>query len=295
MVDADKLSIAVPDAGEVSALALAPDSPRFAYVFAHGAGAGMTHAFMAALAQALARRGVATLRFQFPYMERGTKRTDSPGVAQAAVRAAVEQARRRWPVLPLFAGGKSFGGRMSSQAQAEEPLPGVRGLAFVGFPLHPAGKPGTARAAHLATVRCPMLFLQGTRDELAGLALLRQVLEPLGPQVSLHVEPDADHAFHVRKSSGRDDQQVIESLADAMLAWFVRSAGAAGCAGVGARFGPSTGRRSRLRSHRLRMRLCILAPIARLDRQHHPERRPFPDHAGHLDASAVLLDDAVGQ
>lgn len=220
MSDTEKLSIAVPDVGEVSALALTPKNPCFAYVFAHGAGAGMTHIHMVAMAQALARRGVATLRFQFPYMERGERRTDSPSVAQAAVRAAVAEAGRWWPGLPLFAGGKSYGGRMSSQAQAEQPLSGVLALAFVGFPLHPAGKPGTARAAHLANVRCPLLFLQGTHDELADLALLRQVLAPLGARASLHLEHDANHAFHVRKSSGRDDNQVIESMADAMAKWF---------------------------------------------------------------------------
>ena len=220
MCDAENLAISVPDVGDVSAVALKPDNPRFAYVFAHGAGAGMTHAFMEAVAQALARRGIATLRFQFPYMERGEKRTDSPRVAQAAVRAAAAQAGHLWPGLPLFAGGKSFGGRMSSQAQGEEPLPGVLGLAFVGYPLHPAGKPGVARAAHLASVHCPLLFLQGTRDELADLDLLREVLAPLGTQATLHLEPDADHAFHVRKSSGRNDQQVVESMADTMSKWF---------------------------------------------------------------------------
>jgi len=216
----EQLSIEQADAGAVSALALTPERPRCAFVFAHGAGAGMNHAYMVAMAQALARRGVATLRFQFPFMERGAKRTDSPGVAQAAVRAAVAEARRRWPDLPLFAGGKSFGGRMSSQAQADRPLVGISGLAFVGFPLHPAGKPGTERAAHLANVHAPMLFLQGTRDELADLGLLQQVLAPLRESATLHVEHDADHAFHVRKSSGRDDKQVVESMADVMAEWF---------------------------------------------------------------------------
>ncbi len=220
MTEATPLSFDVPGAGDVSALAITPGDPAFAYVFAHGAGAGMAHPWMAAMAQALARRRIATLRFQFPFMERGSRRTDPPAVAQAAVRAAVAQAAQRWPGLPLFAGGKSFGGRMSSQAQAEQALDGVRGLAFVGFPLHPAGKPGLGRAGHLAAVQCPLLFLQGTRDELADLGLLRQVLAPLGTQATLHLEPDADHAFHVRKSSGRGDDQVIESMADAMAGWF---------------------------------------------------------------------------
>ena len=223
----EQLSLEVPGVGAVSALALAPARSRFAFVFAHGAGAGMAHAHMEAMAQALARRDVATLRFQFPFMERGAKRTDAPGVAQATVRAAVAQAGRRWPDLPLFAGGKSFGGRMSSQAQADQPLPGALGLAFIGFPLHPAGKPGTARAVHLANVQCPLLFLQGTRDELADLGLLQQVLEPLGATVTLHLEHDADHAFHVRKSSGRDDRQVVESMAETMAGWFARVHGSA--------------------------------------------------------------------
>jgi hypothetical protein len=222
MTEAVPLTLQVPDNGTVSALAMTPDAPRFAYVFAHGAGAGMAHAHMAAIASALARRGVATLRFQFPFMERGGKRTDPPPVAQATVRAAVDEAARRWPGLPRFAGGKSFGGRMTSQAQAAAPLPGVRGLAFVGFPLHPAGEPGVSRAAHLAKVKVPMLFVQGTRDALADLALLREVLQPLGDLATLHLEDDADHAFHVRKASGRDDVQVVESLADAMAGWFGR-------------------------------------------------------------------------
>ena len=227
MSDLEQFSIHVPDAGEVSALALTPERPRFGYVFAHGAGAGMTHAHMEAMALSLARRDVATLRFQFPFMEQGKKRTDPPAVAQATVRAAAMAAASRWPGLALFAGGKSFGGRMSSQAQADQPLARVLGLAFIGFPLHPAGKPSTARAAHLSTVQCPLLFLQGTRDELANLDLLRQAIAPLGANATLHVEPDADHAFHVRKSSGRNDSQVIESMADVMAAWFASVEG--GC------------------------------------------------------------------
>jgi uncharacterized protein len=220
MTDAQPLVLEVPSQGTASALALTPAHAQAVYVLAHGAGAGMAHAHMVALAEALARRNIASLRFQFPFMERGSKRVDPPAVAQAAVRAAVSAANARWPGMPLFAGGKSFGGRMTSQAQAEAPLPGVLGVAFVGFPLHPAGEPGTSRAAHLLRVEQPMLFVQGTRDALADLSLLQQVLAPLGPRASLHLEEDADHAFHVRKSSGRHDGQVIESIADAMAAWF---------------------------------------------------------------------------
>jgi uncharacterized protein len=215
----ESLKLAVDDA-TVSALWMQPSKPLANYVFAHGAGAGMNHSFMADLSQALFEQSVATLRYQFPYMERGSKRTDSPAVAHAAVRAAVAAARERLPDTPLFAGGKSFGGRMTSQAQAAAPLPGVRGLVFVGFPLHPAGKPGIERAAHLAEVQVPMLFLQGTRDELAELELLKGVVQGLGRRAGLHLEDDADHAFHVRARSGRNDAQVVQALAAAMAAWF---------------------------------------------------------------------------
>lgn len=218
-----ELKLTVDDT-TVSALWLQPPEPRATYVFAHGAGAGMTHGFMAALSEALLAHSVATLRYQFPYMERGSKRPDSPAVAHAAVRAAVAVARECLPDTPLFAGGKSFGGRMTSQAQALEPMPGVRGLAFVGFPLHPAGKPGITRAAHLADVQVPMLFLQGARDELADLALLWGVVQGLGERATLHVEDDADHAFHVRARSGRNDGQVVQALAACMAAWFARHA-----------------------------------------------------------------------
>lgn len=218
----EPLTLAVGDATAVSALWLQPPRPRCAYVFAHGAGAGMQHAFMEALAQALAARSVATLRYQFPYMERGSRRPDTPAVAHAAVRAAVAEARGRLPRVPLFAGGKSFGGRMTSQAQAAAPMDGVRGLVFIGFPLHPAGKPATTRADHLAGVRVPMLFLQGTRDELAELALLQGVVQGLGEQATLHLEDDADHAFHVRARSGRTDAEVLQALAEAVAAWVSR-------------------------------------------------------------------------
>lgn len=200
----------------VSALWLQPRKPQATYVFAHGAGAGMQHSFMAALSQALHDESVATLRYQFPAMERGSRRPDSPAVAHAAVRAAVALARERLPEKPLFAGGKSFGGRMTSQAQAADAMPGVCGLVFVGFPLHPAGKPGIERAEHLARVKLPMLFLQGTRDELAELALLQGVVASLGERATLHLEDDADHAFHVRARSGRTDAQVVQALAAAI-------------------------------------------------------------------------------
>ncbi|MDQ3215271.1 MAG: dienelactone hydrolase family protein, partial [Pseudomonadota bacterium] len=189
------------------------------YVFAHGAGAGMQHAFMAALSAALAERGVATLRFQFPYMERGSRRTDPPPIARAAVRAAIARALDLMPNAALFAGGKSFGGRMTSQAQAELPLPGVRGLIFVGFPLHPAGKPSLDRAEHLSNIHCPMLFLQGTRDDLADLELISDVVMHLGDRATLKLFEDADHSFHVRARSGRTDAQVLSSLADGMVDW----------------------------------------------------------------------------
>lgn len=211
-------TIEVPDAGPVSGLLLQPEPACAGYVFAHGAGAGMDHPFMTALAGALAQQGIATLRYQFPFMQRGSKRPDGPALAQATVRAAVAHAQQLMPGLPLIAGGKSFGGRMTSQAQAEAPLPGIRGLAFVGFPLHAAGKPGIARAAHLAQARVPMLFLQGTRDALADLALLRPVLAAL-PQAQLTVLDDADHAFHVRARSGTTDAQVVLALAQAMATW----------------------------------------------------------------------------
>ncbi len=217
----EPLSLELPDRTKVSALLQVPEDARALYVFAHGAGAGMQHVGMASVADALAGVRVATLRYQFPYMERGSKRVDAPPVAHAAVRAAVAEARRRLPALPLFAGGRSFGGRMTSQAQALAPLAGVRGLAFVAFPLHPAGKPGVERAQHLADVAIPMLFLQGTRDELADLTLLRSVVEPLGQRATLHVVDDADHSFHVRASSGRRDPEVVLELARTMSAWFL--------------------------------------------------------------------------
>jgi hypothetical protein len=203
----------------VSALLHAPPKARACYVLAHGAGAGMTHRFMEAVADGLAARGIATLRYQFPYMEAGKKRPDPPALAHATVRAAVAAAARELPRLPLVAGGKSFGGRMTSQAQAAAPLPGVRGLAFLGFPLHPAGRPSRERAEHLAAIDIPMLFLQGTRDELAQLDQLQPVIAELGQRATLRLFDDADHSFHVPRRSGRSDAQVLDEVLDAFSAW----------------------------------------------------------------------------
>jgi predicted alpha/beta-hydrolase family hydrolase len=200
-------------------LALTPSAPRFGYVLAHGAGAGMQHPFLEAISQALFDRGVATLRYEFAYMEAHKNRPDPPAVAAARVRESVERAGVEWPGLALLAGGKSFGGRMTSTAQAEAPLPGVRGLAFLGFPLHPPGKPSVSRADHLLQVRVPMLFLQGSRDEFAQLDLLTQVCEQLGPRATLHLVPDADHSFKVPKRAGRTPGQVMAELADRIAAF----------------------------------------------------------------------------
>jgi len=213
------LRITVDDTQQVSGLLQAPAGAQACYVLAHGAGAGMAHPFMAKVAQGLAERSIATLRYQFPYMEKGSKRPDAPKLAHAAVRAAVAEAARRLPGLPLIAGGKSFGGRMSSQAQAEAPLPGVIGIAFLGFPLHPAGKPSDERAAHLSAVDVPMLFLQGTRDELAEVNLLRGVVDRLGARATLQWFDDADHSFHVPARSGRSDAQVLSQMLDALATW----------------------------------------------------------------------------
>ncbi|MBU1441285.1 MAG: dienelactone hydrolase family protein [Gammaproteobacteria bacterium] len=214
-----RLRVRIDESQSVSALALCPAEAQACYVFAHGAGAGMEHAFMAAAAEGLAERGVATLRFQFPSMELGKKKPDSPAVAHAAVRAAVAEASRRFDGLPLFAGGKSFGGRMTSQAQALSALPGVKGLVFVGFPLHPADAPSTRRAEHLRDVAVPMLFVQGTRDALADTALVRQVTATLGERATLMNVAEADHAFHVLKRSGRTDAEVLAEVVDGVAAW----------------------------------------------------------------------------
>jgi len=212
-------SIQVPEAGEVSALLLVPERPSAFCVLAHGAGAGMRHAFMEAIARRLAERGIATLRYQFPYTEGGRRRIDPEPVLHATVRAAVAAGREAAGGLPLLAGGKSMGGRMTSRAAAQAPLEGVRGLVFVGFPLHPAGHPGVSRAEHLARVTVPLLFLQGTRDALADLGLLLPVLERLGPSATLRVIEGADHMFHVLKRSGRSDAQVLDELALAVAQW----------------------------------------------------------------------------
>jgi predicted alpha/beta-hydrolase family hydrolase len=200
-------------------LVLDPPKARACYVLAHGAGAGMTHPFMQGTAEGLAQRGIATLRYDFPYMEQGSKRPDVPKVAHAAVREAVAEAARRFPGLPLYAGGKSFGGRMTSQAQAAEPMPGVRGLAFLGFPLHAAGKPSAERGAHLEDVKVPMLFLQGTRDALAEVHLLQPVVKKLGPRATLELFEDADHSFHVPARTGRKDPEVLAGVLDRLAAW----------------------------------------------------------------------------
>lgn len=216
---AEALKIETADKTTVSVLLLRPEPARACYVLAHGAGAGMTHESMETVAVGLAERGIATLRYQFPYMEKGSKRPDPPPVAHATVRAAVAEAARRCAGLPLIAGGRSFGGRMTSQAQAIAPLPGVQGLAFLGFPLHPAGKPSTDRAKHLAEIRIPMLFLQGTRDALAEPQLLEPVVKGLGPTAKLHLVKEADHSFHVLARSGRNDREVMAEVLDAFAAW----------------------------------------------------------------------------
>jgi predicted alpha/beta-hydrolase family hydrolase len=221
---AQPLSIPLADGQAVSGLLQMPPDARACYVMAHGAGAGMAHPFMTALANDLASRAIATVRYQFPYMERGSKRPDSPKVAHATVRAAVAEASRLTPGLALIAGGRSFGGRMTSQAQAASPLPGVRGLAFVGFPLHPAGQPSDERAVHLADVQVPLLFLQGTRDELADLPLLARLAERLGTRATLTLFDEADHSFHVPARTGRKDTDVRAEMADALAGWVAKIA-----------------------------------------------------------------------
>jgi len=219
MPDAKPVIVTLDDAIRVSGLLNAPPRARAGYVLAHGAGAGMTHPFMAAVAAELADRGIATLRYQFPYMEQHGRRPDPPKLAQATVRAAVAEAARQLPSLPLFAGGKSFGGRMTSQAQAADPLADVRGLIFLGFPLHPAGKPARQRGQHLFDVHLPMLFLQGTRDALAALDQLEPLCAALGKCATLKLFADADHSFHVPARSGRKDAQVRGEMLDQLAGW----------------------------------------------------------------------------
>jgi predicted alpha/beta-hydrolase family hydrolase len=220
--EAKPVTIALDDATRVSGLLLAPKGARACYVFAHGAGAGMHHAFMQSVAAERAERGIATLRYQFPYMEKGGKRPDPPKVAHATVRGAVAEAARLMRKTPLIAGGKSFGGRMTSQAQAGNPLPGVRGLAFLGFPLHPAGKPSQERGKHLFDVTIPMLFLQGTRDQLALPDQIGPLCQALGARATLAPFPDADHSFHVPARTGRKDKDIRGEVLDTLTAWIDR-------------------------------------------------------------------------
>jgi uncharacterized protein len=222
MIQAEPLRfVATPAKGEVSALLLRPDGARSLLVLAHGAGAGMRHRFMEAMSAHLAAAGIATFRYQFPYMEAGSRRPDARATLLATARAAIDAAAIAAPGLPLLAGGKSMGGRMTSQAAADAPLPGVRGLVFFGFPLHPAGRPATERADHLERVRLPMLFLQGERDKLAELELLRPICARLGARATLHVIASADHGFHVPKASGRTDPEVLDALASTVAAWTI--------------------------------------------------------------------------
>jgi uncharacterized protein len=218
-MNAESVALDVVGAQPVAGLLIRPPGAVACYVMAHGAGAGMEHSFMTACAQELAKLQVATLRYQFPYMQRGSRRPDPPETCHATVRAAVAYANRLQPGLPLIAGGKSFGGRMTSQAQALDALPGVLGLAFLGFPLHPAKKPSDTRARHLDDVSVPMLFLQGTRDELASLDLLQALLRRLGPRATLHLAAGADHSFHVPARSGRKDAEVRAEMMMAISEW----------------------------------------------------------------------------
>jgi uncharacterized protein len=219
-MDAEPVTIPVGEE-QVSGLLLRPRAAKALYLFAHGAGAGMTHRAMESNAKGPFDRDIATLRFQFPYMEKGSRRPDPPRIAHAAVRAASAEALKLAQGLPLFAGGRSFGGRMTSQAQAIEPLSGVRGLAFLGFPLHPAGKPGTERAAHLAQVKIPMLFVSGDHDALAELDLLRPVVSGLGDRATLHLVTHADHSLKVPAKSGRTAADAEAEALDAMADWMM--------------------------------------------------------------------------
>jgi predicted alpha/beta-hydrolase family hydrolase len=219
-----ELKLEIARTGQVSAILMQPPNARACYVLAHGAGADMRHSFMQKVADGLAERGIATFRFNFPYMENRQGRPDQPAVAHAAIRAAVEEAARQCPGVKLVAGGKSFGGRMTSQAQAKAPLPGVKGLAFLGFPLHAANKPSSERAAHLSAVAIPMLFLQGTRDALADLDHLEPVITALGTKATLHEIEGGDHSFAVLKKSGRTNDEALAEVLDTLAAWIDRIA-----------------------------------------------------------------------
>jgi predicted alpha/beta-hydrolase family hydrolase len=213
------VTIPIDSSTTVSGLLDLPARTTAVYVLAHGAGAGMRHRFLATVAGALVAREIGVLRYQFPYMERQSRRTDPPALCHATVRAAVAVAAAAAPSVPLFAGGKSFGGRMTSQAQATRPLPGVRGLAFLGFPLHPPGKPSVTRGEHLAKVAIPLLFLQGTRDEFAEPGLIEPLVSELGPGATLHLVRHADHSFHVLARSGRNDREVVDELVESLASW----------------------------------------------------------------------------
>lgn len=219
---AEKLVIPVGEES-VSGLLMRPANAKALYLFAHGAGAGMTHKTMESNAQGLAERGIATLRYQFLFMEKGSRRPDPPRLSHAVVRAAAAEAERLVPDLPIFAGGRSFGGRMTSQTQSETPLPGVRGLAFLGFPLHPAGKPGIERAEHLSRVQVPMLFVSGDRDALAELDLLRPVVDGLGKRATLHLVAHADHSFKTAAKSGRTSAEAEAEAVDVLSDWMFAS------------------------------------------------------------------------
>jgi len=219
MTQPQAFSIAVDEKRRVSGLMQVPHAARACYVLAHGAGAGMSHPFMTSMAEGLAERDIATLRYQFPYMEEGSKRPDNPKIAQATVGAAVAEALRFLPGVAVVAGGKSFGGRMTSQAQAASPLPGVQGLVFLGFPLYPAGRPSDERGGHLFEIKIPMLFLQGSRDALATTRLIEALVQRLGDRATLKLFQDADHSFHVPAKSGRTDDEVRAEMLDEVSAW----------------------------------------------------------------------------
>lgn len=216
---AESVTINIDDVRRVSALLQGRSRAQACFVLAHGAGAGMQHPFLAAVASELETHGIATLRYQFPYMERRSRRPDSPEVCHVTVRAAVAEAAWLLPGVPVVAGGKSFGGRMTSQAQAVSSLPGVRGLAFLGFPLHPPGKPSDERGQHLFEVQIPMLFLQGARDEFAELERLEPLIARLGERATLRLFQDADHSFHVPARTGRKDPEVRSDLTRSLADW----------------------------------------------------------------------------